>query len=114
MMAAVVVGKEVLPPPATFDMKIMMVAMMIRLPLSIVYGLIGAWLVHRYDWTGTLLIGAVLGLAIYIINFYVIAPVLFPWFVMARNSIGAFAHVMFGVVIGAVYVGLRKPRAVRR
>ena len=48
MMAAMVLGKEVLPPPGTWaplDLKIMMTAMMIHFPVSIVYGLIGAWLV---------------------------------------------------------------------
>jgi len=113
MMAAMVLGKEVLPPPGTwapFDLKIMMTAMMIHFPVSIVYGLIGAWLVHRFDWTGALMIGAALGLAIYIVNFYMVAPVAFPWFVMGRNWIGAFSHIMFGAILGGVYIALRRPR----
>ena len=66
MMAAMALGKEVLPPPGTwapFDVKIMLTAMMIHLPLSIALGLIGAWLMHRFDWAGGLMIGAGLGLA---------------------------------------------------
>lgn len=34
--AAIVMGKEVLPPPATFDMSIMMVAMMVHFVLSVI------------------------------------------------------------------------------
>jgi hypothetical protein len=28
---------------------------------------------------------------------------------MARNWIGAFTHIVFGAVLGAAYIGLRKP-----
>ena len=117
MIAAMALGKDVLPPAGTwapFDVKIMMTAMMIHLPLSIALGLIGAWLVHRFDWAGGLMIGAGLGLAIYIVNFYAIAPAAFPWFEMGRNWIGAFSHVMFGAVLGVAYIGLRKPKTTGR
>jgi hypothetical protein len=39
--------------------------MLIHLPLSVAYGLIGAWLVQRFDWIGALVIGASFGLAMY-------------------------------------------------
>ena len=42
MMAAIVLGKGVLPPPATFDFGIVMVAMGLHLVLSIVYAVIFA------------------------------------------------------------------------
>jgi hypothetical protein len=112
MMAAMVLGKEVLPPPDTwapFDLKIVMTAMMIHFPVSIAYGLLGAWLVHRFDWAVGLMIGAALGLAIYVVNFYMIAPVAFPWFEMGRNWIGAFSHLMFGAVLAGAYIALRRP-----
>lgn len=114
MIAAMALGKDMLPPPETwapFDLKIMMVAMMIHFPLSIVYGLIGAWLVHKFDWMGALMVGAAFGLAIYIVNFHLVAPVAFPWFEMARNWVSIFAHVMFGAAVGLAYVWLRRPRA---
>jgi len=63
----------------------MMTAMMIHFPLAIAYGLAGAWLAHRFDWAGALMIGAAFGLAIYPVNFYMIAPGVFPWFTMAQN-----------------------------
>jgi uncharacterized membrane protein YagU involved in acid resistance len=113
MIAAMVLGKDVLPPPETwapFDLTIMMVAMVVHFALSIVYGLIGAWLVHRFDAMGALMVGAAFGLAIYIVNFYLVAPVAFPWFEMARNWVSVFAHVMFGAALGLAYVRLRKAR----
>ena len=113
MMAAMVLGKGVLPEPGTyapFSMMIMLVAMMVHMALSIVYGLAGGWLLHRFEWGWALVIGAVFGLAIYLFNFYVVAPVAFPWFEMARNAISAFAHIVFGAVLGLSYVWLRRPK----
>lgn len=114
MMAAMLLGKGVLPPPATFDMGIMMAAMAVHVPLSAIYGLAGAWLIHRFGWGGGVVVGALLGLAIYIVNFHFVAPALFPWFVEARNWISAVTHLVFGAVLGIFYVALRKPKRALR
>lgn len=111
MMAAMVMGKGVLQPPATFDSVIMMVAMVIHLMLSVILGLVLGWIVHRMDSGAALLTGAAFGLAVYAIDFYLIAPILFPWFTMARNWIGIVTHVVFGLVIAAVYIASRDRKA---
>ncbi len=116
MMAAMVLGQSVLPEPGTyapFSFMIMAVAMMIHMMLSIIYGLIGAWIMHRFDWGWALIVGAVYGIAMYIVNFYMTAPAMFPWFEMARNSTSAFSHMMFGAVFGLVYVWLRRPKQLK-
>ena len=41
-------GKEVLPPPATFDLGIIMVAILIHFALSTVYGLIPARVIRSF------------------------------------------------------------------
>ena len=114
MIAAMALGKDVLPPPDTyapFSMKIMTTAMLIHMALSVAYGLAVGWLVHRFDWAGGLLIGVLFGIAIYIVNFYLIAPVLFPWFQMAQNWVSLVAHAVFGAAAGMSYMALRKPKA---
>lgn len=108
MMAAMLLGKDVLPPPADFDMGVMMAAMMVHFPLSIVYGLVVGYIVHRLSSTSVLLIGSVFGLAIYFINFYLIAPAVFPWFTMAQNWVSLVAHLLYGATLGAAYAGLRQ------
>lgn len=109
MMAAMVLGKGILPPPADFSFVAMAVAMMIHFPLSILYGVILGWAVHRMGMTTVVLAGAAFGLvAVYLVNFYVVAPMLFPWFVEARNWISLLAHVLFGVVLGGAYAQLRR------
>jgi uncharacterized membrane protein YagU involved in acid resistance len=101
-------GRDVLPPPASFDVGVMMAAMAIHFPLSIIYGLGLGWIVHRLRSTSVLLIGAVFGLAIYLVNFYMIAPAAFPWFTEAQNWVSLVAHLIFGLVLGASYAGLRR------
>lgn len=113
IIAAMLLAQGVLPgydSPPSFDVGIMVTALAIHFVLSVVYGLIVAWLVHRFDWGGGLLIGAAFGLAIYIINAYVIAPIAFAWFTLAQNWISAFAHIVFGLIAAVAYIGLRKPR----
>lgn len=109
MMAAMLMGKEILPPPADFSFVAVAVAMMIHFPLSVIYGLVLGWAVHRLDMTAAVLAGAAFGLvAVYLVNFYLVAPMLFPWFVEARNWVSVVAHVIFGAVLGGSYVALRR------
>jgi uncharacterized membrane protein YagU involved in acid resistance len=108
MIAAMFLGKNVLPPPASFDMGIMMTAMMIHFMLSIVYGLILGWIVHRLNSTSVWLIGGVFGLTIYFVNFYLIAPAVFPWFTQAQNWVSLVSHLLFGLVLGGTYAGMRR------
>lgn len=110
MMAAMVMGESVLPPPATFDIGIMMVAMMIHLPLAIIYGLILGWVISnwRLGLGASIVVGTALGLLIYFVNFYGFTAI-WPWFAMARNVISIFAHAMFGLVLGWVYHAIAKP-----
>jgi hypothetical protein len=110
MMAAMVMGQGALPPPDTFDPVILMVAMLIHFPLSIVYAFIFAWIVSRWEFglVAAIVVGLVFGLVIYFINFYGFTA-LFPWFADARGWIAILAHAMYGLVLGAVY----QPLAVR-
>lgn len=109
MMAAMVLGPEILPPPADFSLMAVMTAMVIHFPLSIVYGLILGWAVHRLEMGAALLAGAAFGLsAVYAVNFYLIAPMAFPWFVEAQNWISVLAHVILGMVLAGTYVAMRR------
>jgi len=104
MIAAMVMGQDVLPPPDTFDATIVMVAMLIHFPLAIVYALILGWVVSRWEMPlpAAVVVGVVFGLVIYVVNFYGFT-LAFPWFADARGWIAIFSHAMFGLVLGAVY-----------
>jgi hypothetical protein len=110
MIAAMLLGKEVLPPPADFDAGIMMTAMLIHFPLSIILGLVAGWIVHRLGSMSAVIVGGLFGLVIYFINFYLVAPAFFPWFTQAQNWVSLTAHLVYGLVLGGVYAGLRKAK----
>jgi len=107
MMAAILLGKGVLPPPATFDPGIVLVAMVLHLVLSVGYAGLLALLISRLSKGATLTIGAVGGLVLYLVNFYGFTAV-FPWFAMARNPITIFTHIVFGLLAAWGYLALVK------
>lgn len=104
MMAAIALGKGVLPPPATFDAGIVFVGMMVHFVLAAILGVIFAFGASRML-KSTLMAtigGAIFGLAIYFINFYGFTTV-FPWFAMARTPVTITTHIVFGAVLGWLY-----------
>lgn len=111
MIAAIVMGRDVLPPPATFDVGIVLAAMVVHFALSTVFGLILAGLISLFNLDSsaglTFVVGAVFGLLLYYINFYGMTA-FFPWFADARNWLSLMLHVVFGVVAAESYFGLEK------
>jgi hypothetical protein len=114
MIAAILMGRTVLPPPATFDAVILIVAMTVHFVLSLIYAFIFGWIVSWWNlaMTGAIISGIVFGLGIYVVNFYGFTA-LFPWFAEARNWITIIAHAVFGLILGAVYEPLARPESGR-
>ncbi len=102
MIAAIGLGKDVLPPPADFAFVPVMTAMVIHFILSMIFGVILAFVISRFNLGIAVLVGAIFGLILYFINFYGFTAI-FPWFAMARNSITIFTHIVFGAVSAWVY-----------
>ena len=110
MMAAIVMGKDVLPGPEnppTFDLGIFLIGMVVHFVLSVVLALVlAAGLAAMRAGAGAAIaVGAVFGLLVYAINFYGFTA-LFPWFENARNWITIASHLVFGSVAGGSYVSL--------
>jgi hypothetical protein len=108
MVEGVVLGPEAvaLDPAATSIASVAVIALIIHLVLSAIYGAVFGAIaskvraLHDNPWA---LIGAatVFGLLIWIVNFYVIAPLAFPWFAEANAVVQFFAHTLFfGTVLG--------------
>lgn len=104
LIAAIAMGKGVLPPPASFDFGVMMVAMMVHFMVAIVFGFVLGWIISNWQLglAAALGVGFVFGLIVYFVNFYLSTGV-FPWFAMARGPITIFTHAMFGLVLGWAY-----------
>jgi len=98
LTAAIVMGSRVLPPPATPQWEIMLLATLIHFALSVAYALIPAWYASRLRSGPALLAGAVYGLAIYAMNLYGFTAI-FPWFAVARDWVTALTHVVFGMAL---------------
>jgi hypothetical protein len=109
MTAAIVMGRAVLPPPATFDPLIFTISSIVHFGLSLIYGLIVAWFVRRADWTLGVMIGVAVGFGIYVVNYYIFAPLLFPWLSVQRSGmVSTLIHPVFGLIAAAAYIRLRR------
>jgi hypothetical protein len=103
LTAAIVMGRAVLPPPASFEWCVMLVATVVHFTLSICYGLILAPLLSRLDPHRGVLAGILFGLSLYAINMYGFTAI-FPWFQASRDWITVVAHVAFGTAAAGIYM----------
>lgn len=104
-IAAVLLGQDAAP-PAVISFTVIGMALLIHLPLAGLYGRALASLCRGCTLPGALSRGALMGLAIFVFNFWVLAPLAFPWFEQSRNVITAGDHVLFGVVTAICYMQL--------
>src|SRR3569833_3176455 len=88
-------GKIVLP-------RRMAAASVVHFSLSVVCSFILAVAIARRRMRTSLLIGAVFGLLLYVVNMYGFTH-LFPWFEIARDWITLVTHVAFGLAAAGVY-----------
>jgi len=113
--AALLLGRGVLPPPASFDAWVILVATFVHFALSIAYGLVLAPVIARLSTRLSLLAGAGFGLGLYIVNLHGFTAI-FPWFEESRDWIAMVAHVAFGLVAAGTYrmLGHRRSARTRR
>lgn len=108
MAAAIVLGPDVLAPPATFDPWFAIVATIVHVGLAIACALLLAVIVHRMRTLVAAFVGALFGVVVYFINLHGFASLWFPWFAELRGGVTIFSHVVLGSVIGASYVAMRR------
>ena len=101
-IAAIVLGEEVLPPPVSFNAAAVIVGTLLHFALSIFYTFIIAFVLHRWGLIVGIVGGALLGLALYLINFFTFT-IFFEWFYVARAWPFSIVHILFGAVAGGVY-----------
>lgn len=102
MIAAIVLGAGVLT-PVTFDIGIVLTAVVMHFALSVIYAIIFALIFSRLQLGPALLAGLGGGLVLYLVNFYGFTA-LYPWFTTARNWVVILDHLVFGVVTAWFYV----------
>ena len=102
LTAAMVLGRSVLPPPATFDAGVMLIATLIHFIISITCVAVLVLLTARLDTIPAPLAGIGFGVALYVVNLYGFT-VIFPWFAQTRGWITLIAHGVFGLTAITVY-----------
>jgi len=102
VIAAVVLGRNVLPPPSLGDGGVATVALFIHFFFSIAYALVLESILRRYGRRGSMFAGVAFGLCLYILDSHWLAPF--------RGWIGVLAHVIWGFATAATYEGLRAYR----
>lgn len=103
MIGAIALGPDILEGPATFDGGIFGAAMAVHLLLSLLYGFVTAAWVRERPPSQALAVGLLIGLGIYMLNFYVFIPA-YPWFYAVRDLVTILAHLVFGGAAALFYV----------
>jgi hypothetical protein len=112
MIGAIGLGESALPPPATFDLGIVMVAMLIHFATSILFALAVAFLIRNLGMGAAVGVSVVAALLLYVFVFYLMTPV-WPWFEGARNWLSIVVHVVFGAIVAWWYKSRAHPAAGR-
>lgn len=109
LLGSIVLGPKVLAPPATFNGAALAAALIGHFVLAILFALLVAWVLHRYGLIIGILGGAVLGVALYFINFYTFTY-FFPQFWGFKSGLFLLTHALFGATAGGVYEALEVER----
>jgi hypothetical protein len=114
--AAILIGKGILAGPASFNLGVFIVGLLLHLTLAVGYALLLAAMIAGLSRGTAFMSGGVFGLVLYLINFYWFTTA-FNWFTRARNWATGLGHIVFGLVAVGVYLALRQrseARAVAR
>ncbi len=110
MIGAIVLGQGALEPSYTLATAAI-AGVVVHMVLSAIYGAVfgavasavGVLRANRGVLVG---VATVFGLLLWLVNFYVIAPMLFPWFLMANPVVQFAAHTFFyGTALGLLLGG---------
>jgi len=109
-VAAIVMGPDALQSTG-YSFSIVAVALATHYVLGIIFGMILAAIIAPFHFDSSaglaLLVGAVFGLAIYLLDFYGMAR-FFPWFIEMRGWTALMSHLIFGMTAAVIYWKLER------
>jgi hypothetical protein len=113
MIAGIVMGGGVVTAP--MNVGVFIVGIVIHFILAVIFGYIGLLIIRPLGPGGAIFGEGIYGILLYLVNIGIFAAVLFPWFRMARNWITFMDHIIYGIILGLSYLGLRRyPASVRQ
>lgn len=104
-IASIFMGQTILPPPATFHLTALIIALITHTIISVGSAILLAFIIHRWGLLIGIIGGAVFGLCLYGINFFSLTY-FFPWFFLIKGWAMMLSHIIFGAVAGGVYEAL--------
>lgn len=113
MVAAIVFGRGVLPPPPYFvrgvapDSGAFFMALALHFSLSLIYLRVLSTLIYKVDRRTAYAAGAFFGLVLYALNFYGFTAA-FPWFAAARGWASVVSNIVFGLIAAGTYKALER------
>ncbi len=110
MIGAIVFGAEALPPPASFDLTIVMVAMVIHFMTSLLFAVVVAFIIREMTDGMAIGIGIAIALLLYALVFYGMAAGPWPWFANGRNWVNILTHIAFGMIVAWWYKARARPK----
>ncbi len=112
LFGAMVLGDDVLPPPATFDGPALVAALGIHFAAAFAATALIALIVHRFGMFVGFVGGGLIGLALYGINIYTLTY-FFPHMFVLKGTPFLLSHVAFGALAGGLYEAYEVERYVR-
>lgn len=107
LVASILMGQEILAPPATFDAGALVACIVTHYVLAMLMTAAIAVVVHLGGLTTGIVGGALLGLAFYFISYYSFTY-FFPQFFAIKHWSVIASHVVFGAVAGGLYESLER------
>ncbi len=101
-MASVVMGRSAAPPPATFDLRIMFIGLILHFAIAIGFTLLLTLALNRLQTWWVVLIGAGYGVIVYLLTFVMFLGAV-PWMAAARSWVTVVSHIVFGAVAAGSY-----------
>jgi type IV secretory pathway VirB2 component (pilin) len=106
-IAAMLLGPDAALRPGEVSVAVVVMGTLIHFPLALIFGRLIAGLVDRFSGWKAIGCGLLMGIALYGLNFWIIAPSAFPWFRVSGGTITLVDHALFGALVSALYVQLR-------
>ena len=101
-LASVLLGPESLASPGRLTPAVVGAGLLVHFAIAALMTLLIAFVLHRWGLIVGVFGGAMLGLALYGVNYYLLSSVFEQFHAMAHWSV-ALVHVVFGAVSGGVY-----------
>jgi hypothetical protein len=106
-IASLAMGPSALAHPTTFDLGVTTTAITVNFLLAMLYAVVLDLFVRRLAVVSAVLGGAVFGVILYLVNFYLMTG-LFPWFTAGRGLVTAFNSLAYGAITAGAYEALRE------